>query len=83
MRHVGRDREGAGVAVADQRGVDEGAVGLAVDVGEQAPVAVALLGVADQAYRPATSARFAAAARLAKHCTGVSGLTDSGVSMPM
>ena len=57
MRHVGRDREGARVAVAHQLRVDEGAVGLAVDVGQQAPVAVALLDIADEAHAAARHER--------------------------
>src|SRR5262249_53510539 len=50
VRDVRRDGQRARVAVADELRVDEGAVALAVDVGEEPPVAIAVLDVADEPH---------------------------------
>ena len=66
----------------DEHRVDQAAA--EADVGEQAAVDVAPLDAEDEPHPSPSSRRWVKAeARGPKHCTGVSGLTVSGVSMPI
>ncbi len=84
MGGVVREGTSAGVAAAYELRVDEESIRAAIDVGEQAAVAIARMeSKRSITVRPATSAAFWRAARREKHRTPTPGLTSSGVSIPM